>query len=137
MPYVHLGTSGLAAHPRHDIVRDARVTALGAHALEHIRLAWEAGINSLDTANIYSIGRSEVILGKAIRHSAGNDQGHTPASVSGRPPRRDGVVNQWGLSTRCGCAGEPMSFRRSQIPGSPVAVVKDEREPFQQLPPSP
>ncbi|KAI8068720.1 voltage-gated shaker-like K+ channel, subunit [Gongronella butleri] len=36
-------------------------------SLNMIRLAWEAGINFIDTANIYSNGVSEQIVGKAIK----------------------------------------------------------------------
>jgi aryl-alcohol dehydrogenase-like predicted oxidoreductase len=35
--------------------------------LQHIKAAYDAGINTFDTANIYSNGLSEVILGKAIK----------------------------------------------------------------------
>lgn len=36
-------------------------------AIKQIRLAYEAGINFFDTADVYSNGLSEVILGKALR----------------------------------------------------------------------
>jgi aryl-alcohol dehydrogenase-like predicted oxidoreductase len=39
-------------------------------AIEHIRLAYDAGIQTFDTANVYSNGLSEVILGRAIRQLA-------------------------------------------------------------------
>lgn len=35
--------------------------------LKHIKAAYDMGIQSFDTANIYSNGASEVILGKAIK----------------------------------------------------------------------
>ncbi|KAG8916912.1 hypothetical protein FRC01_002786 [Tulasnella sp. 417] len=35
--------------------------------LEHIKTAYDLGINAFDTANWYSNGLSEVILGKAIK----------------------------------------------------------------------
>lgn len=35
--------------------------------VEHIRAAYAAGINAFDTANVYSNGTSERILGTAIR----------------------------------------------------------------------
>lgn len=38
-----------------------------AEAIEHIKVAYEAGINTFDTANSYSNGLSEVILGNAIK----------------------------------------------------------------------
>ncbi|KAI0789324.1 Aldo/keto reductase [Abortiporus biennis] len=38
-----------------------------ADALEHIKFAYEQGIQTFDTANVYSNGLSEIILGKAIK----------------------------------------------------------------------
>jgi len=35
--------------------------------IEHIKLAYDLGINTFDTANVYSHGISELILGKAIK----------------------------------------------------------------------
>ena len=41
---------------------------LGEEAgLEHIKYAYDHGINTFDTANVYSNGRNEEILGKAIK----------------------------------------------------------------------
>ncbi|PPQ74709.1 hypothetical protein CVT26_007560 [Gymnopilus dilepis] len=36
-------------------------------SIEHIKVAYEAGINTFDTANAYSNGHSEIVLGKAIK----------------------------------------------------------------------
>ena len=36
-------------------------------SLKHIKYASDHGINAFDTANVYSNGRSEEILGKAIK----------------------------------------------------------------------
>jgi len=36
-------------------------------AMKHIKFAYEAGIQTFDTANVYSNGLSEVILGRAIK----------------------------------------------------------------------
>ena len=36
-------------------------------SLKHIKYAYDHGINAFDTANVYSNGRSEEILGKAIK----------------------------------------------------------------------
>ncbi|KAI8068721.1 NADP-dependent oxidoreductase domain-containing protein [Gongronella butleri] len=36
-------------------------------SLNMLRLAWEAGVNFIDTANVYSNGLSEIIVGKAIK----------------------------------------------------------------------
>lgn len=43
--------------------------------LEHIKAAYDAGINTFDTANVYSDGKSEEILGKAIKvHNLPRDE---------------------------------------------------------------
>lgn len=39
-----------------------------------IREAWEAGINFFDTADMYSLGRSEEVLGRAIKELARRDE---------------------------------------------------------------
>jgi len=36
-------------------------------AVEHVKFAYERGVNTFDTANIYSNGMSEVYLGRAIK----------------------------------------------------------------------
>ncbi|KAG8927067.1 hypothetical protein FRC02_008514 [Tulasnella sp. 418] len=38
-----------------------------AESMEHIKHAYDLGINAFDTANVYSNGASEIILGKAIK----------------------------------------------------------------------
>ena len=35
--------------------------------IEHVKFAYENGINTFDTANMYSNGHSELVLGKAIK----------------------------------------------------------------------
>jgi aryl-alcohol dehydrogenase-like predicted oxidoreductase len=35
--------------------------------IKHIKAAYDAGIQTFDTANVYSNGLSEIILGKAIK----------------------------------------------------------------------
>jgi aryl-alcohol dehydrogenase-like predicted oxidoreductase len=39
-----------------------------------IRAAWEAGINFFDTADMYSVGRSEEIVGRALKELARRDE---------------------------------------------------------------
>lgn len=38
-----------------------------AESIEQIKLAYQAGINFFDTADVYSNGLSEIILGKALK----------------------------------------------------------------------
>lgn len=73
IPYVRLGKSGLKVSR---IILGCmsygnpewRKWVLGeAEGIEQIKFAYENGIQTFDTANIYSNGLSEVILGKAIK----------------------------------------------------------------------
>src|SRR4051794_2006558 len=45
-----------------------------AAALPFLREAWEAGINFFDTADMYSLGASETVLGRAIKQFARRDE---------------------------------------------------------------
>jgi len=43
--------------------------------IKHIKAAYDAGINTFDTANVYSNGLSEIVLGKAIKqHNLPRDE---------------------------------------------------------------
>ncbi|KAH9947234.1 aryl-alcohol dehydrogenase [Amylocystis lapponica] len=73
MPYVRLGNSGLKVSKI--ILGCMSYGSKGwqkwvldeEEAIQHIKYAYEAGIQTFDTANVYSNGLSEVILGKAIK----------------------------------------------------------------------
>lgn len=74
MPYVRLGNSGLKVSK---IILgcmsygspDWQKWVLGEEeALKHIKAAYDAGIQTFDTADVYSNGESERILGNAIKH---------------------------------------------------------------------
>jgi len=76
MTYVNMGKSGLKVSRL--ILGCASYGTRGAkgnqawrieepEALEHIKLAYDLGINTFDTANIYQNGSSEIILGRAIK----------------------------------------------------------------------
>ena len=62
-----------------------------------IRKALELGINFFDTANVYSIGRSEEILGRALNDLANRDEVVIATKVHGK--MRDGP-NGAGLSRK-------------------------------------
>src|SRR5919199_1266094 len=49
-----------------------------------IKQAVELGINFFDTANVYSIGRSEEILGRALKDFASRDEVVIATKVNGR-----------------------------------------------------
>jgi len=81
MTYVRLGQSGLKVSK---IIlgtmsygtSEWQKWVLGEEeGIEHIKAAYDAGINAFDTANVYSNGLSEVILGKAIKqHNLPRDE---------------------------------------------------------------
>ncbi|KAF8193698.1 NADP-dependent oxidoreductase domain-containing protein [Pholiota molesta] len=84
-------------------------------SIKHIKAAYDAGINTFDTANVYSNGQSESILGKAIKQLGlprdeivvmtkvqgvvGRWPGHFPWAP-GVDLDELGFVNQWGLSRK-------------------------------------
>jgi aryl-alcohol dehydrogenase-like predicted oxidoreductase len=75
----------------------------------HIRRAIEAGINFFDTANVYSNGESEEVLGRAIRDFARRDEVVLATKVWG--PVRKGP-NGRGLSRKAILSEVDKSLRR-------------------------
>ncbi len=53
-----------------------------------IQKALELGINFFDTANVYSIGKSEEILGRALKDFANRDEVVIATKVRGKMQRR-------------------------------------------------
>jgi 1-deoxyxylulose-5-phosphate synthase len=76
-----------------------------------IRRAIEAGINFFDTANVYSTGRSEEILGQALKDFAKRDEVVIATKVFGR--MREGP-NSGGLSRKAVLSEIDHSLRRLQ-----------------------
>ncbi|KAJ7109488.1 Aldo keto reductase [Mycena epipterygia] len=74
--------------------------------LKHIKVAYDAGINTFDTSNVYSNGASEVVLGKAIKQfNLPRDEIVVMTKVSFLNPAEQnpdnfGYVNQHGLSRK-------------------------------------
>ncbi|WP_439815276.1 aldo/keto reductase [Zavarzinia sp. CC-PAN008] len=92
MKYVRLGTTGMQVSPLCLGCMTFGTPDRGTHAwtlseaqsLPLIRQALEAGINFLDTANVYSDGTSEEIVGKAIREFGRRDEIVLATKVHGR-----------------------------------------------------
>ncbi|KDR75718.1 hypothetical protein GALMADRAFT_226363 [Galerina marginata CBS 339.88] len=121
VPYIRLGNSGLKISK---VVLGTmqygspewQEWLLGEEeAIKHIKFAYEAGIQSFDTANVYSNGLSEIILGKAIKqlklprdeivimtklHGTVAREYGTVFWGSGKNPDDLGYVNQHGLSRK-------------------------------------
>lgn len=135
MPYVRLGTSGLKVSK---IILGCmsygnpewQGWVLGEEeGIKQIKYAYDAGINAFDTANVYSNGESEIILGKAIKqHNLDRDKivvmtkvffpvGRTPSTVIWDPAEatKQGYVNQSGLSRKHIFASIKASLARLQL----------------------
>ncbi|KAG1770949.1 aryl-alcohol dehydrogenase [Suillus occidentalis] len=81
-------------------------------AVEHIKVAYEAGIQTFDTADTYSNGYSEVILGRVIRKlNLPRDE----IVVMTKNPDQNGYVNQHGLSRKHIFASVKKSLERLQM----------------------
>ncbi|RXW25128.1 hypothetical protein EST38_g725 [Candolleomyces aberdarensis] len=98
--------------------------------VKHIKAAYDAGINTFDTANVYSNGESEKILGKAIKqHNLPRDEIVVLTKVyfvvkkdfkggfSASPNWNDenGYVNQHGLSRKHIFDSVKLSLERLQL----------------------
>ncbi|MGD2156857.1 MAG: aldo/keto reductase [Anaerolineales bacterium] len=69
-----------------------------ADSIKIIHRAMESGINFLDTANVYSRGRSEEVTGKAIKQSGNRDKLVLATKVHAR--MADEEPNAWGNHRR-------------------------------------
>ena len=82
-----------------------------AGADDMVRRAWEAGINFFDTADVYSRGESEEILGRAIKN-AGIDRDAAVIATKVRGTMSDTDPNAVGLSRKHIMAACDASLRR-------------------------
>lgn len=100
--------------------------------IKHIKAAYDAGIQTFDTANVYSNGVSEIILGKAIKqHNLPRDEivvmtklyatvAREPGfnfmrDAPGKEPEDLGYVNQHGLSRKHIFQSVKDSLKRLQL----------------------
>ena len=117
MRYIKLGASGLDVSPvavgamtYGEPDRGHPVWSLGeADSRPLIKRALDVGINFLDTANLYSLGSSEEILGRALLDYANRDDVVICTKV--RHPMRSGPNGQ-GLSRKAIMAEIDHSLRR-------------------------
>lgn len=136
MPYVRLGKSGLKVskiilgtmqygNPAwQEWVLDEKA------CIEHIKFAYDHGIQTFDTANVYSNGLSETMLGNAIKelnlpreelvimtkvHSALDIHGDRDLVKLRANPDEIGLVNQHGLSRKHIFASVKASLKRLQL----------------------
>lgn len=81
-------------------------------SIEIIHRAFDAGVNFLDTANVYSRGRSEEVTGKAIQARGNRDRVVLATKVHGKMDDSD--PNAWGNARRHIIAQCEASLRRLQ-----------------------
>ncbi|KAJ6617541.1 NADP-dependent oxidoreductase domain-containing protein, partial [Mycena sp. CBHHK59/15] len=137
VPYVRLGNSGLKVSK---IILGCM--SYGSpewepwvlpmeEAIKHIKFAYDAGIQTFDTANVYSNGMSEVVLGKAIkelqlprdeivvmtkvRGAVGKTTNVSAWELFKAGPDNIGYVNQHGLSRKHIFASVQDSLKRLQL----------------------
>lgn len=133
MTYVRLGNSGLKVSRiiLGTMYGDTNLKewVLGEEeAIKQIKSAYDAGIQTFDTANVYSNGVSEVILGKAIKELKLPRQeivimtkvffAVTPGRnlfATGEKPDEIGYVNQHGLSRKPIFESVKASLERLQL----------------------
>ncbi|KAJ7479532.1 Aldo/keto reductase [Mycena latifolia] len=100
-------------------------------SIKHIKYAYEAGIQTFDTANMYSNGMSEIVLGNAIkklqlpreeivvmtkvRHPVGKTLDVKPLDLFLAGPDTRGYVNQYGLSRKHILSSVQDSLKRLQL----------------------
>ncbi|KAJ8495280.1 hypothetical protein ONZ45_g1792 [Pleurotus djamor] len=100
-------------------------------ALKHLKFAYDHGIQTFDTADVYSNGVSEVILGKAIKQfnfprdeivvmtklfgAVGKEPSFQGIGPSYEALNQQGCVNQYGLSRKHIFDGVKHSLERLQL----------------------
>jgi aryl-alcohol dehydrogenase-like predicted oxidoreductase len=67
MDYRHLGRTGVLVSPLCLGAMNFGGTTSEADSIEIIHTALEAGINFIDTADVYNSGQSEIVVGKALK----------------------------------------------------------------------
>ncbi|KAI0669372.1 Aldo/keto reductase [Trametes maxima] len=137
MQYVRLGNSGLKVSK---IILGCmsygdpawQEWVLGEdEALKHIKFAYDHGITTFDTANVYSNGRSEVILGNAIKKldlpreelvimtklycGVGAEPGAKTVSKDSVQLAEMGIINQHGLNRKHIFDSVKASLKRLQL----------------------
>ncbi|KDN37651.1 hypothetical protein RSAG8_10056, partial [Rhizoctonia solani AG-8 WAC10335] len=122
MTYVRLGNSGLKVSRlilglmSYGSKEWANWVVEEEEAIQHIKVAYEEGIQTFDTANMYSNGESERIFGKAIKQLnlprdeivvmtklyavVGRNPGDSNYIGDSLKAEANGYVNQYGLSRK-------------------------------------
>ncbi|KAI0713891.1 aryl-alcohol dehydrogenase [Earliella scabrosa] len=136
MPYVRLGSSGLKVSRiilgtmQYGNSSWQKWVLEEEEAIKHIKYAYERGIQTFDTADAYSNGVSETILGKAIKQlnlpreelvimtKLGLPAPSDPTlnlGALGKEPEEVGIINQIGLNRKHIFDSVKASLKRLQL----------------------
>ncbi|KAG9017565.1 hypothetical protein FRB90_000770 [Tulasnella sp. 427] len=109
MPYVRIGKSGLKVSRlilgcmSYGSPEWAGWVLPEEEGIKHIKAAYDMGINAFDTANLYSNGLSEVILGKAIKqHNLPRDEIVVMTKLWGTVARTTSEALAWASQEELG-----------------------------------
>ncbi|KAJ5562758.1 hypothetical protein N7461_001519 [Penicillium sp. DV-2018c] len=121
MEYRHLGRTGLKV----SVISLGSWLTYGGHvgnetALECLKVAYDAGVNFFDTAEVYSGGQSEIVLGEAIK-KFGWKQNDIVISTKiywgqANSANPDKPLNNKGLSRKHIIEGMNLSLQRLNLP---------------------
>jgi len=121
MQYRHLGRTGLKV----SVISLGSWLTYGGHvgnetAFECLKVAYDAGVNFFDTAEVYSGGQSEIVLGEAIKKFGWkqNDLVISTKIYWGRAnsANPDKPLNNNGLSRKHIIEGMNLSLKRLDLP---------------------
>ncbi|EIW70947.1 hypothetical protein TREMEDRAFT_43464 [Tremella mesenterica DSM 1558] len=133
MQYVKLGNSGLKVSKiilgcmSYGTPEWADWVLAEKEGIEHIKYAYSRGVNTFDTANVYSGGESEVVLGKALKEIGCPRESIVVLTKVFNPVFRgkqtdmpkqldqNGFVNQHGLSRKHIFESVKLSLERLQL----------------------
>ncbi|KAJ5223393.1 Potassium channel voltage-dependent beta subunit KCNAB-like protein [Penicillium chermesinum] len=129
MQYRHLGKTGLKV----SVISLGSWLTYGGHvgneiAFDCMKAAYDAGINFFDTAEVYSAGQAEVVLGEAIK-KFGWKQNDLVISTKlywgrGNTDKSDNLLNNKGLSRKHIIEGMDASLKRLDLPYVDIEIVR-------------
>ena len=133
MEYRSLGRTGVQVSPLclGGMLFGEQTTEAEAYAI--MDRALDAGLNFVDTANIYSRGRSEEIIGRALRRNGRRARVVLATKVHGRMDDQD--PNAWGNSRRHILEQCEASLRRLQTESIDLYQLHRPCRPFPSMRP--
>src|SRR5262245_1572050 len=95
MEYRSLGRTGVMVSPLCLGIMNFGGPTTASDSVAMINRALEAGVNFIDTANVYNAGESEKILGQALKENGRRDEVVLATKVHGKMGEGP---NEWGVT---------------------------------------